>query len=418
MSLSIVIPLDDADLSSATSEEDKPVSHEHLSHSPVSDVPSSSGTSPVKTSPTHHVSSRKPSSHSLAVFNRPAPLTPPVVHWDASSDSPSSSSSTLVESPQEERSNANATLGGRLRFHKQTCLDENKLANRNVTLDSAVSYCAALKGFQVNSGSPLDGPLHQLLTHATMLDFALGESNHEGLTHILQGLDRGVEEFLDSLDELPFDLRNTQSLISGTSDILEAKSALLGVASQLTQKADDKRSNRSVRRCHHERDALLRAIRVFLDIVDFESRLQAKLSIEGPSLHLLYCVSSQLMANFYDQRAVAPHPVTPHPLLKRDSDLDVPHFLASSLMPRAAQSLPTCHRYPPVRPSPSPRTRTKKRTSTVSMLPWPLTSFLWRRPKSTGVSECQRLLATPRIFSCLTRSAPCKERVWRHWYTS
>lgn len=206
-------------------------------------------------------------------------MTPSVVHWGASPDSRSSSSSTLVESPQQERA---APVCGKLRSHLQTCLDENKLANRSLTLDSTVSYCATLKGFQANSSLQLDGSFQQLLTHATMLDFALEESSHEGLTYILQGLDRGVEEFLDSLDKLPFDLRNTQSLISSTSDILEAKSALLRVASQLTQQVDDKSSKRIVKRCHHERDMLLRAIRVFLDIVDFESRLQAKLSIKAP----------------------------------------------------------------------------------------------------------------------------------------
>ncbi|KAF8272214.1 hypothetical protein EI94DRAFT_1796349 [Lactarius quietus] len=276
MSLSIVIPLDRVDVSSATSEEDKESSSVQSSpHSTASDVTCLSGTSPVTTSSTHRVSSRKPSSRSLAIFNRPATLTPPVVHWGASSDSPGSSSSTLVESPQEER------VCGKLRSHLQTCLDENKLANRSVTMDNTVSYCAALKGFQVKSGLQMDRSAQQLLMHATMLDFALEESSHEGLTHILQGLDRGIEEFLDSLEELPFDLRNTQSLISSTSDILETKSALLGVASQLTQRADDKSLKRIEKRCRHERDMLLRSIRVLLDIVDFESRLQAKLSINA-----------------------------------------------------------------------------------------------------------------------------------------
>ena len=282
MSLSIVIPLDGVDVNSATSEEDKEVSSVQPSPHPTSsDVPCLSGASPITTSFTHRVSSRKPSSCSLAIFNRLAPLPPSVVHWGTSSDSDSSgcSSSTLVESPQEERANTNV----KLRSHLQTCLDENKLANRSVTMDNTVTYCAAVKGFQVNSGLQLDRAVQQLLMHATMLDFALEESSHEGLAHILQGLDRGVEEFLDSLDELPFDLRNTQSLISSTSDILKTKSALLGVGSQLNQRVDDKNSKRIVKRCRHERDMLLRATRVFLDVVDFESKLQAKLSIKGPS---------------------------------------------------------------------------------------------------------------------------------------
>ncbi|KAI9465591.1 ras guanine nucleotide exchange factor domain-containing protein [Lactarius psammicola] len=284
MSLSIVIPPDDVDASSATSEEDKEVSSVQLSpHSSASDVPCLSEISPATTSSTHRVSSRKPSSRSLAIFNRPTPLTPPVVHWVASPDSPGSSSSTLVESPQEERASANAIVCGKLRSHLQTCLDENKLANRSLTMDNTVSYCAALKGFQVNSDLQLDGSFQQLLTHATMLDFALEESSHEGLTRIIQGLDRGVEEFLDSLDTLPFDIRNTQSLVSSTSDILEAKSALLGVASRLTQRAGGKSSKQIVKRCRHGRDMLLRAIRVFLDIVDFESKLQAKVSIKESS---------------------------------------------------------------------------------------------------------------------------------------
>lgn len=286
MSLSIVIPFDSVDSSSATSEEDNEVSSVQPSphsSSPSSDVPCLSGTSPVTTSPTHRVSSRKPSSRSLAISNRPAAPTPPVVHGVASPDSASSSSSTLVDSPQEEKDNANAIVGRKLRSNFQTRLDENKLANRGLTMNNAVSYCAARKGFQVNSNLQLDGSFQQLLMHATMLDFALEESNHEGLAHILQGLDRGVDEFLDSLDALPFDLRNTQSLISSTSDILKTKSALLGVATQLAQRADGKISDQIVKRCHQERDILLRSIRVFLDIVDFESKLQAKLSIKGPS---------------------------------------------------------------------------------------------------------------------------------------
>ncbi|KAI0304499.1 ras guanine nucleotide exchange factor domain-containing protein [Multifurca ochricompacta] len=150
-------------------------------------------------------------------------------------------------------------------------------------MDNAISYCAALKGFQEHSSFQLDGSFQQLLTHATMLDFVLEESNHEGLSHILQGLDKGIEEFLESLEELPFTLRNTQSFISTTSDILWAKSALLGVAGQLTPGADNMTLKRVMKRCQHERDMLLRAIRVFFDIADFESRLQTKLSIKETS---------------------------------------------------------------------------------------------------------------------------------------
>ena len=113
-----------------------------------------------------------------------------------------------------------------------------------------------------------------------MLDFAFEESNREALSQILQGLDRGVEEFLEGLERLPFDLRNTQSFISGTSDILKAKSALLGVAGQLASKTDDEAVHQAVKRCQHERDILLRAIRVFFDIADLESTLQDKLTLK------------------------------------------------------------------------------------------------------------------------------------------
>lgn len=160
----------------------------------------------------------------------------------------------------------------------QTYLDEKKLANRSVTIDSAVSQCAAQKGFQDYPSPELGGSFHQLLTHAAMLDFASEQSNYEGISQIVQGLDRGIDEFLESLDQLPFELRNMESFISATSDILRAKSALLGAARQLTADADVETLHRTVKCCQHERDILLRAIRVFFDIADFESRLQAKLS--------------------------------------------------------------------------------------------------------------------------------------------
>jgi len=124
----------------------------------------------------------------------------------------------------------------------------------------------------------LGGSFHQLLTHAAMLDFAFEQSSYEGISQIVQGLDRGIDEFLESLDQLPFELRNMESFISATSDILRAKSALLGAAGQLTAEADADILRRTVKCCQHERDMLLRAIRVFFDIADFESRLQAKLS--------------------------------------------------------------------------------------------------------------------------------------------
>jgi hypothetical protein len=171
----------------------------------------------------------------------------------------------------------------RLRAHLQTCLDENKLANRNVTIDSAVSHCVALKGFTDHPTFQSDAAFQQLLTLATMLDFALEDTNHDGLNMIVQGLVRGVDEFLERLERLPFDLRNMPSFISAISDILQAKSALLGVAGKLSAQADATALYKVVKRCQHDRDRLLRAIRVFFDIADFESRLQAKLSIKRSS---------------------------------------------------------------------------------------------------------------------------------------
>jgi hypothetical protein len=170
-----------------------------------------------------------------------------------------------------------------LRVHLQTYLDENKLANRSVTINSAVSQCAAQKGFQEYSGSQLGDSFHQLLTHAAMLDFASEQANYEGISQIVHGLDRGINEFLEGLDQLPFELRNMESFTSATSDILRAKSALLAAAGQLTFEADDETLYRTVKCCQHERDMLLRALRVFFDIADFESRLQAKLSIKRSS---------------------------------------------------------------------------------------------------------------------------------------
>lgn len=110
-----------------------------------------------------------------------------------------------------------------------------------------------------------------------MLDFASEDAKHEALSQIVQGLDRGVDEFLENLENLPFELRNVPSFISATSDVLQAKSALLGVTGQLAPQADDKTLYQAVKRC---RDMLLRAIRVLFDIADFESKLQAKLSIK------------------------------------------------------------------------------------------------------------------------------------------
>jgi hypothetical protein len=184
---------------------------------------------------------------------------------------------------QDQKKNTDDTADCGLRIQLQTYLDENKLANRSVTIDSAVSQCAAQKGFQDYPSPELGGSFHQLLTHATMLDFASEQSNYEGITEIVRGLDRGIDEFLESLDQLPFELRNTESFISATSDILRAKSALLGAAGQLTADANVETLDRAVKRCQHERDMLLRAIRVFFDIADFESRLQAKLSHQRSS---------------------------------------------------------------------------------------------------------------------------------------
>lgn len=229
--------------------------------------------------------SRKSSTSSLPIFARRPPLTPPVVHWCPSPDSPyTSSSSTLVESPQEDNETAGGAVGSqRLRAHLQTCLDENRLANRGITMDSAVSHCVTLKGFTDHPIFQSDAAFQQLLTLATMLDFALEDTNHDGLNQIVQGLVRGVDEFLERLERLPFDLRNMPSFISGISDILQAKSALWGVAGKLGAQADATALYKVVKRCQHERDRLLRAIRVFFDIADFESRLQAKLSIKRSS---------------------------------------------------------------------------------------------------------------------------------------
>jgi hypothetical protein len=165
----------------------------------------------------------------------------------------------------------------------QTYLDENKLANRSITIDGAVSQCAARKGFQDYPSPELGGSFHQLLTHATMLDFAIEQSNYEGMSEIVRGLDKGIDDFLESLDQMPFELRNTESFISATSDIFRAKSALLGAAGQLTADANVETLDRAVKCCQQERDMLLRAIRVFFDIADFESRLQAKRSHQRSS---------------------------------------------------------------------------------------------------------------------------------------
>ncbi len=51
-----------------------------------------------------------------------------------------------------------------------------------------------------------------------MLDFASEQSSYEGISQIVRGLDRGIEEFLESLDQLPFELRNMDSFISATSE--------------------------------------------------------------------------------------------------------------------------------------------------------------------------------------------------------
>lgn len=230
--------------------------------------------------------SRKSSTSSLPIYNRRSPVTPPVVRWCPSPDSPTTSSSTLFESSQEDNESLGDAVETELRAHLQTFLDENKLANRSITMDGAVSHCATLKGFQDHSTFQSDASFQQLLTLATMLDFALEEPNHDGLYQIVQGLVRGVDEFLERLERLPFDLRRMPSFISGISDILQAKSALLGVAGQLNAQADATTSCQVVKSCQYERDRLLRAIRVLFDIADFESRLQAKLSIKRSSFSI------------------------------------------------------------------------------------------------------------------------------------
>jgi hypothetical protein len=149
-------------------------------------------------------------------------------------------------------------------------------------MSSTMSYCATLKGFNEQSSLPLDDSFQQLLTHATMLDFASEESNYEGLSQIIQGLDRGLEDFFEKVEELPSALHNTQSFISSTSEIKNARSALSAIAGQLAAGANGK-SSKYLKRCQHERDRLLRAIRVFLDVVDFESMLQDKLFNKGSS---------------------------------------------------------------------------------------------------------------------------------------
>ena len=145
---------------------------------------------------------------------------------------------------------------------------------------------------------------------------------------MVRGLDRGIEEFLEILDQLPFELRNMDSFISSTSDILRAKSALLGAAGQLTTEVDADTLHRTVKSCQHERDMLLRAIRVFFDIADFESRLQAKLLHKRSSLftllfsqklRLFSCHSEQWNGTFSEKEVqiqASPPPVHIHSALK------------------------------------------------------------------------------------------------------
>lgn len=273
--------LDNISNTSTTSSEDSESwysSHSYRSNSPRR--PASIASKTRQPGP-----SRKSSTSSLPIFNRRPSLTPPVVRWCTPPESPSTSSSTLVESPQEGNESAGGAVDTKLRAHLQTCLDENRLANRSVTMDGAVSHCVALKGFQDSPIFQSDTSFQQFLTLATMLDFALEKPNHAGLYQIVQGLVRGVDEFLERLESLPFDLRNMPSFISGVSDILQTKSALLGVAGQLNAQADTTASYKVIQRCQHERDKLLRAIRVFFDIADFESKLQAKLSTKRSSFH-------------------------------------------------------------------------------------------------------------------------------------
>lgn len=276
---------DDTSGSSAAPSEDSDSLSEWLSCQ--SRGTNSPGTSPLSTpSQTQMtVPSRKASTSSLPIFNRPPPPVPPVVRW-TSHPSPTSSFFTLVGSLRDQNKSTDDVPDCGLRVELQTYLDKNKLANRSVTIDSAVSQCAAQKGFQDYPSPELGGSFHQLLTHATMLDFASEQSNYEGISEIVQGLDRGIDEFLVSLEQLPFELRNMESFISATSDILRAKSAILGAAGQLTADANVETLDRAVRCCQHERDMLLRAIRVFFDIADFESRLRAKLSHQRSSFPL------------------------------------------------------------------------------------------------------------------------------------
>src|SRR5260221_252036 len=87
--------------------------------------------------------SRTSSTSSSPIFNCRPSLTPPVVRWCTPPESPSTSSSTLVESLQGDNESAGGAVDTKLHAHLQTCLDENRanrLANRSVTIDGAVSH--------------------------------------------------------------------------------------------------------------------------------------------------------------------------------------------------------------------------------------------------------------------------------------
>ncbi len=83
----------------------------------------------------------------------------------------------------------------------------------------SVGYVSSYKPTSTRTSCPeLGGTFHQLLTRVTMLDFASEQSSYEGISQMVRGLDRGIEEFLEILDQLPFELRNMDSFISATSE--------------------------------------------------------------------------------------------------------------------------------------------------------------------------------------------------------
>ncbi|KAI0259838.1 ras guanine nucleotide exchange factor domain-containing protein [Gloeopeniophorella convolvens] len=232
---------------------------------------------PKKPSTLRLGSSRKPSSSSLAIFNRTSQSAPSTLHWQSSSGSSGSSSPTSTMISLSSEDEADGFVEVALRSHLQTCLDDRKIANRAVTVVSALSQCSTEKGFNGLGSSQPDGSSMGLLIHAGIVDTIPDDCGLDRLANTMQWFDKGVDDFINGLEELPFEVRNADDCVSTFSAVLEARASLAGTMSRLTpDEWQGAHSKDAVQLCRYECNAVLVAIRLCIDTYDLAAAIHAK----------------------------------------------------------------------------------------------------------------------------------------------